>query len=129
MDQSFIYCDAALSYPMEVEENEKTVVENECDEDFECIQSVKPNPTVNEYEDQASIVIQATDATLPKTSIDRSTVLGNIADVYYQMKDYKLALEYYEKALESSGDLYRHSHYQKRIVTVKNCLKSKSETV
>jgi tetratricopeptide (TPR) repeat protein len=129
MDQSSIYCDAAFSYPMKVEENEKVIVENECDEGLKCIQSVKPNPTINEYEDQAGIVIQATNATLPKTSIDRSTALSNIADVYYQMKEYKLALEYYEQALESSGDFYWRSHYKQRIVTVKICLKSESEIV
>jgi tetratricopeptide (TPR) repeat protein len=129
MDQSSIDCDAALSCPMEVEENEEAVVENICDEDFTSIQSLKRESTVNEYEDQTNIVIPVTDATLPKTSIDRSTVLGNIADVYYQMKDYKLALEYYEKALESSADLYCHSHHQQRIVTLKNCLKSESEIV
>jgi tetratricopeptide (TPR) repeat protein len=129
MNQSSIYCDAALSYPMEVKENEKSIVENECDEDLKCIQSAKPNPTVNEYEDQAGIVIQVTNATLPKTNIDRSTVLSNIADVYYQMKDYKLALEYYEQALKSSENSYWRSHFQQRIVTVKNCLKSESEIV
>jgi hypothetical protein len=129
MDQSSIDCNAALSCPIEVEENEKAIVENICDEDFTSIQSVKRKSTVNEYEDQTDIVIPATDAALPKTSIDRSTVLGNIADVYYQMKDYKLALEYYKQALESSADLYCHSHYQQRIVTLKNCLKSQSEIV
>jgi hypothetical protein len=129
VDQSSIDCNAALSYPMEVEENEKAIVENICDEDFTSIQSVKRESTVNKYEDQTCIVVPATDATFPKTNIDRSTVLGNIADVYYQMKDYKLALEYYEQALESSADLYCRSHYQQRIVTLKNCLRSQCEIV
>ena len=56
----------------------------------------------------------------PPTSIDRSRVLSNIADVYYQMQNYEEALKYYEQALLSSTDFDSRSHCQQRILSLKN---------
>ena len=53
-----------------------------------------------------------------QTNLDRSTVLGSIADVHYQDGKYKLALDHYKQALASSTDSQSRSYYQQMIRTV-----------
>lgn len=72
------------------------------------------NSTIDDDKNGSCIIIS------PPTSIDRSRVLSNIADIYYQMQNYKEALKYYEQALLSSTDFDSRSHCQQRILTIKN---------
>ncbi|CAF1293880.1 unnamed protein product [Rotaria sordida] len=115
-DRSSIYNNMALIYAMQ---NDKTKAEKTYDEALKFAQSVKSDSAVIEYKDQTCIINPIANVTLPKTNIDRSTALGNIADIYYHKGDYKSAVEHYRQALESSTDLQYRSYFQQMIETLR----------
>jgi len=119
IDRPSIYNNMALIYTMENGKGEKMKAEEIYADALKCAQSVKSNSIVSEHKDHSYNVIPTATITLPKTSIDRSTVLGSIGDVYYHKGDYKLALDHYKQALELSTDLHSRSYYEHMIVTVK----------
>ncbi|CAF1299501.1 unnamed protein product [Rotaria sordida] len=118
-DRSSIYNNMALIYAMQ---NEKTKAEKTYDEALKFAQSVKSDSAVIEYKDQTCIINPTANVTLPKTSIDHSTALGNIADIYYHKGDYKSAVEHYKQALELSTDLQCRAYFQQMIVTLRKSI-------
>jgi tetratricopeptide (TPR) repeat protein len=109
-----------LVYSMKNGKDGKAKAEKIYDEAFKCAQSVEYISTGNEYNGQTCVATPGGNVTLSNTSIDHSTVLGNIADVYYQKGDYKLALEHYKQALELSTDARCRSYYKQMILNVIN---------
>ncbi|CAF1411085.1 unnamed protein product [Adineta steineri] len=122
IDRSSIYNNMALIYTMENERAEKTKAKKLYDDALKCATSIDSNSKINECIDQTCIGILTTIAPLSETDIDRSIVLGSMADVYYETGDYKLALEHYKQALQLSADSQRCSYYQQMVITVSNCM-------
>jgi tetratricopeptide (TPR) repeat protein len=123
VDRLSIYNNMALIYTMENGKDGKTKATEIYDDALKCAQSVKSDLRITEYKDQACIAIRTLSETFQQTNFDRSTVLGSIADVYYQKGDYKLALDHYKQALASSTDSQCRSYYQHIIATVTKCIK------
>ncbi|CAF0904766.1 unnamed protein product [Adineta steineri] len=125
IDRLSIYNNMALIYTMENEEAGKTEAERLYDDALKCATPIDSNSKINECIDQTCSTILTAAAPLSETDIDRSIVLGSMADVYYQTGDYKSALEHYKQALQLSADSQCRSYYQQMIITIYECIKKK----
>ena len=73
------------------------------------------NTNKDDYEYQTVIQFQKKSCSIPNTIFSRSTVLGNLADVYSRNEDYKQALQHYKNALELSTNQQCRHRYQQMI--------------
>ncbi|CAF1401290.1 unnamed protein product [Adineta steineri] len=125
IDRPSVYSNMALIYTKENEKPEKTKAKKLYDDALKCATSIDSNSKINECRDQTCIEILTAAVPSSETEIDRSIVLGRMADVYYQTGDYKSALDHYKQALHLSADSQYRSYYQHMIITVSKCIKEK----
>jgi tetratricopeptide (TPR) repeat protein len=71
-----------------------------------------------EGQDQLYSGISTTNITLPTNTTDYSTILGNIADIYYKQQDYPKALDFYKRAFSLATDQHCCHLYQQMILTL-----------
>jgi hypothetical protein len=79
-DRRSIDNNMALIYTMENRENEINQEKKTSSDTLKYTRSAVSNSVVNEHREQTRNTASTTTTTLPKTSVDRSTVPGNIAD-------------------------------------------------
>ncbi|CAF1401326.1 unnamed protein product [Adineta steineri] len=121
-DRPSVCNNMALIYTMENEEAGKTKAKRLYDDALKYAMSIDSNSKMNECRDQTCIGILTASAPLLETDIDRSIVLGSMADVYYQTDDYKSAIEYYKQAFQLSADSQCRSYYQQMIISISKCI-------
>jgi tetratricopeptide (TPR) repeat protein len=113
-DLSSIYNNIGLVYTMDNNEIEAIQYYDLAEE---CARSIG-HSVINRTKDLDETLPQIDSTSLLNTSMDRSAVFAEIADIHLTDENYLLALENYEKALDSCTDQYRCRFYQKMISVV-----------
>ncbi|CAF4280765.1 unnamed protein product [Rotaria sp. Silwood2] len=72
----------------------------------------------DESDDESYSQVPAAGITIIEMTTHRSTIFGTIGDSYYKTNRFKLALDYYKKALESCNEPQCRSYYQRMIRTI-----------
>ncbi|CAF3935302.1 unnamed protein product [Rotaria sp. Silwood1] len=114
-DRSSIYNNMGLIYALS---NKKDDAKKLYDKALKCAKPISSVAVNDESDDEYYSQMPVADITLPETITHRSTIFGTIGDSYYKTNQFKLALDYYKKALESSNEPQCHSYYQRMIRTI-----------
>lgn len=114
-DRSFIFHNMELMNAMN---NNKNDAYESYAEALKYANLISPFFVIDESDDQSYAQLPITYINLPKTTVHHSTVLGNIADVYFNTNEYNIALDYYEKTFESSTEPLSRSYYQNMIALI-----------
>jgi tetratricopeptide (TPR) repeat protein len=86
------------------------------------VKSIESSSTIRKNEDQPCNELSTLKAIPSNTTVDYSTVVGNIADLYYKANQYEEAMKSYMEALQLSADQQSSRYYQKMIVSIKEHL-------
>jgi tetratricopeptide (TPR) repeat protein len=87
------------------------------------VKLIESSSAIEKSKDEPCIKTSTIDVTPTSTTADYSTVVGNIADLYYKTEKYEEALKSYVEALELSTDQQSCRYYQKMILDIKERLK------